>query len=221
MVVYGAFLSWAHGDRWRSWGSSAVTNIYIQKSSYFVASSFLVSGVKLLFSAAAHPLAGAGEDALFMYRRWRWPGQTGVVEQPLCGFWTPPATAMCPAAMMFGCGGSWAIWTLCRGWFYWMALGSAGLHPVSTPVDPLLRVTANDSRSSFLVCSAPCGIWCVPLPPSCGGWCNEEEIWKPAGRKSSNLLKKRVYLQTSGPFKQGKQEAEMGQTRSFTFQQRF
>lgn len=46
-----------------------MTNIYIQKSSYFVASSLLVSGVKLLFSAAAHPLAGAGEDALFMYRK--------------------------------------------------------------------------------------------------------------------------------------------------------
>jgi len=44
---------------------------------------------------------------------------------------------------------------------------------------------------------------------------------KLIGRNSSNIPKRRGYLQTSGPFKQGKQKAEMGQNRSFTFQQRF
>lgn len=98
-VVCGDFLYWACGDRWRSRGNSTVTNIYIQKSSYFVARSLFISGVELLFSATAHPLAG--ENALLI------PGQTAIVEQLLCGLWAPHTTAMCPSAVVCGSRCSW------------------------------------------------------------------------------------------------------------------
>lgn len=198
-VVCGDFLYWACGDRWRSRGNSTVTNIYIQKSSYFVARSLFISGVELLFSATAHPLAG--ENALLMYRKWR-PGQTAIVEQLLCGLWAPPYHSNVPISSGVRLQVFLAIWTPWGGWFYWVALGSAGLGPVRALKIHHYMLLLMTPGAPFQCLQLPVGcdvFLCLPAVVRCGGWWNEEEIWKPAGRQSSNILKKEVIYKLHAP----------------------
>lgn len=173
-----------------------MTNIYLQKSSYFVAWLLFISGVKLLFSTTAHPLAGAGEKMPFLCignedQVKQWSSCSVAFEPPtpqqcVQQQWCAAPRVLEPREPPVGAGFTGWFW-ICWTW----ASESSG--------DPPLHVAANDSGSSFSLPSAPCGMWCVPLRLSCGGRWNEEEIWKLAGRKSSNILKKRGYLQLQAP----------------------
>lgn len=59
-------------------------------------------------------------------------------------------------------------------------------------------------------------LWLLAAVGCAGQW-NEEEIWKLSGRKSSKTLKKRSYLQTSGPIKQGNKNQRWDKTDLLNF----